>query len=207
MEKAKEQTYKKQERSLSDDVRKVVGTSFINHNTRLNLGLSLREYVLLDFIYSWHQKNRTPITFGDVFITTGLRPRYIQGTYAKLGAKGLLFKDKDGKVKTTDKWNDFFNSDKLFIELWKLLKTGNKQVAIKSFKKCLRVDTYENIKKGLEKYLEFLSKTDIFPKHLSTFLNYKNKEWLTEHDASMYQKKTNYTPEVKVTTGPKSAFD
>lgn len=208
MEKAKEGIYKKQERNFSDDVRLVIGTSFINHKVRLYLGLSLREYVLLDFIHNWHEKKKDQITFGDIFKHTGLRPRYIQGIYAKMGAKGLLFKDTDGKVKTTIRWSEAFNSSELILELWKLLNTGNKQKATSALKKALRVDTFENIKKGLEAYLEFLSKTDQFPQHLSTFLNAKNKAWNTEWDASMYQKKTGAPmQEQKVVTGPRSAFD
>lgn len=117
--------------------------------------------------------------------------------------------DVDGKVKTTKKWNDKFNPDLLFEDLWKMLKTGNKQTARTQFKKCLKVDTFENIKNGLQNYLDFLKEVEwMGPQHLATFLNPKKKEWQTQFDASIYKNKPKgQLPTPKVMTGPKSAFD
>ncbi len=191
---------------IQGDIRVVVGSTTIQHALRAKLKLSMVEYVLLDFIHQWHLKKKEPITFGDYWRATGIKSRMLSSKFARLKERGFLFKDPaDGKVKTTDKWNENFNSSEQFETLWKLLNVGNKQVAKTTFVKALKVDSYENIKEGLEKYLAFLKLTDQFPKHLASFLNPKNKDWTTERDAGIYKKKEPlYTPKPIVTTGPKS---
>jgi hypothetical protein len=194
---------------LQGDIRVVVGSTTIQHNLRAKLKLSMTEYVLLDFIHQWHLKKKEPITFGDYWRATGVKSRLLSVKFQRLKDKGMLFKDDtDGKVKTTDLWNSNFNSSEQFETLWKLLNVGNKQVAKKSFSLAMKVDSYENIKLGLEKYLAFLKLTDQFPKHLSSFLNPKNKDWTTERDAGIYAKKKEplFTPKPQVSTGPKSKF-
>lgn len=209
MEPAVEKTYRKQERDKTD-IQYITGTSVIIHKVRVELGLTMREYVILDFIHTWHSTKKSKITFGDIWKGTGVRIRMVENLYQRLKAKDLLFMDVDGKVKTTKNWNDKFNPDLLFEELWPMIKTGNKQVAKTQFKKCLKVDTFENIKNGLQNYIDFLKQVEwMAPQHLSTFLNPKKKEWQTLFDASIYQNKpknqTRAAP--KITTGPRSAFD
>jgi len=193
---------------LQGDIRVVAGTTTILHQLRAKLKISMVEYVLLDFIYQWHQKNPKPIEYGDYWRACGVKGRMVSKKFARLKEKGLLFKDMDGKVKTTLLWDSNFNASDQFESLWKLLNTGNKQIAKTAFAKALKVDSFENIKKGLEEYIKFVTETDQFKKHLSSFLNPKNKDWTTQRDASIYVKKkevvnfNNQQP--KVTTGPQS---
>lgn len=189
---------------LQGDIRVVAGTTTILHQLRAKLRLSMTEYVLLDFIHKWHQEKKTPITYGDYWRATGVKARMLEKKFQRLKDKGMLFKDVDGKVKTTELWNVNFNATEEFESLWKLLNTGNKQVAKNQFAKCLKVDSFENIKKGLEAYIKFVNETDQFKKHLSSFLNPKHKEWTTERDASVYQKKNVVNQKPQVTTGPQS---
>ncbi len=197
---------------LQGDIRVIVGTTTIMHRLRAELKLTMCEYVLLDFIHQWHSnpKNKqNPITFGDYFRATGVKARLINKKFARLKDKGMLFKDvADGKVKTTDKWNSNFNSSEQFETLWKMLNTGTKNVAKTQFAKCLKVDNFENIKAGLIKYLAYVDKIDwMSPKHLSSFLNPKNKEWTGEFDPSIYKKKEPlFTKSVQAVTGPQSKF-
>lgn len=181
--------------------------TIILHKIRVDLGLSLREYVLLDFIYNWHfvVKNKKPITFGDYLKETGIRQLSISRMFQKLKEKGLLFKDADGKVKTTNKWNDNFNIPD-FDNIWKLHPVGNKQKALFAFSKAIKVDTVENIISGIDKYKIFLEKSDQFPQHLSTFLNYKLKWWQSDFDISKL-KTQQQDNKMIITTGPKSKFD
>jgi len=188
---------------LQGDIRVIVGSTTILHKLRAELKITMVEYVLLDFINQWHLKKKEPITFGDYWRSTGVKSRMLTKKFARLKEKGLLFKDIDGKVKTTDKWNSNFNDSEQFETLWKLLNVGNKQVAKTTFAKALKVDSYENIKLGLEKYVKFVTETDQFRKHLASFLNPKNKDWTTERDSNIYKKKE-IIKEQKPTTGPQS---
>lgn len=202
---SKDKVYRKVERN-ADNHKHVKGSTTIIHKIRVELGLTLREYVLLDFICQWHSKKNKSITYGDFWEATGVYPRFIDGIFQRLKEKGLLFKDTDGMVKTTPLWNDNFNSSELFEELWKMSKVGNKQKAKSAFDKALKVDSYDNIKAGFLKYKEFLKQTEQFEQHLSTFLSAKNKEWTTEFDASNYKKKTTASDTPKVSTGPQSKW-
>lgn len=188
---------------IQGDIRVVAGNTTIQHSLRVKLKITMVEYVLLDFIHQWHLKKKEPITFGDYWIACGVKSRLLSAKFKRLKDKELLFKDVDGRVKTTDKWNSNFNSSEQFETLWKLLNVGNKQVAKKSFSLALKVDSFENIKKGLEDYIKFVNETDQFRKHLASFLNPKNKEWTTERDANIY-KKREPVKEHKATTGPQS---
>lgn len=206
MKEAKDGVYRKAERS-QEDIKDVKGISVINHQIRLSLGLSLREYVLLDFICAWHKTNKEPITYRLYWTHTGIVPRMIVPMFQKMKAKGLLFKDLDGKVKTTALWNEFFNSNGPFEKIWAMHRVGNKQKAKVAFLKALKVDTAENIEKGVVRYIEYVKVTDQFPAHLSTFLNHKNKMWQDEMDPSKYEKKKPaFQQPVKAVTGPKSAL-
>lgn len=184
----------------------VTGVTFINHKIRIELNLTPREYIMLDFIRNWHLTNKKPIRFDDCWINTGIINRNLTKSFAVLKAKGLLFLDeKDGKVKTTNLFNCKFDDvNLLFEELWKLHHVGTKQIAKACLLKTLKVDTFENIKKGLLKYIEFIKETDQFPMHLSTFLYHKNKIWQEERDASIYKKKDAVAPVIQ--TGPASAY-
>ncbi len=202
---SKDKVYKKVERNM-DNKSKVTGTTIIQHTIRISLGLTLREYVLLDFIFQWHESNKAPITFADYFIGTGIYPQFIGRMFGKLKEKELLFKDTDGKVKTTKKWNDNFDRSSQFEELWKLMNTGTKSKAREAFKKAVKVDSFDNIKAGLIVYKNYKEEANSFPAHLSSFLNPKLKIWQETPNADPYKKKMTQpqffpTPQ---TTGPKS---
>lgn len=200
---SKDKVYRKVERS-EENIQKVTGTTSVNHKIRVRLGLSLREYVLLDFLTKWHFKNKEAVTYGDIWKATGIYIRFVDRMYQRLKGKGLLFKDVDGKVKTTELWNGSFSNSEDFEELWKIMHTGTKNVAKSAFDKAVKVDSFENIKNGLVEYVKFKEEIGQFPVHLSTFLNYKNKIWEGPFDKSPYIKKDKTFDQPKVQTGPKS---
>ncbi len=183
----------------------VTGTTLINHKIRLKLGLTLREYVVCDFIHSYIYETKKARTFGEWFKGTGFYPRMIHLTYERLLNKGVLFKDTDGMVKTTVMWNKHFPNDREnFNQIWRLHNVGNKQQAQKVFIASCKVDTFENILKGTERYVEWLKESDQFPMHTSTFLNPNYKRWNDERDISKYKKKIEVL--VVPDTNPKSAW-
>lgn len=205
MKPSKDKVYRKVERN-KENWYYVKGATTIKHKLRVELQLTLREYVVMDFIFTWHQNNKAPISYGDFWIGTGIYERHLDKTFQRLKEKGLLFKDTDGKVKTTEKWNSQFDSSAYFEELWKLMSTGTKSVAKQAFQKAIKVDTFENIKSGLIKYLEYVAQIDwMSPQHLSTFLNHKLKRWEGPFNADPYKKKVSSSQQKpKVSTGPKS---
>ncbi len=181
--------------------------TIINHSIRNKLGLTLREYVVLDILRNWFLKEKKPITFNE-YKKMYLTAVSVHVTYVKLLSKGFLFKDVDGKIKPTEKWNiNFADNTDEFEELWELHKIGNKQKAKSAFFNAIKVDSFDNIKKGLVAYIEFRNQTDQFPIHLSSFLNHKNKEWQTERDLTIYKKKEVLQPQTQINTSPKSAWD
>lgn len=185
----------------------VTGITLINHKVRIELGLTLREYVVCDFIHSYIFDTKKPRTFGEWFKGTGYYPRMIHLTYGRLLNKGVLFKDADGMVKTTETWNKYFPNDfENFKQIWKVHNVGNKQKAQKAFISACKVDTFENILKGLKDYCQWLKESEQYPMHTATFLNSSNKEWTTERDLKLYKKKEAIVP-AQLNTGPKSAFD
>lgn len=201
---SKQKKYRVIERDKNNQ-RFVKGTTFIDHKIRIDLGLTLREYVVCSFIHSFIFNHKQPRTFGQWFISTGFYPRQIHLTYERLLNKGVLFKDADGLVKTTEIWNKRFpNDSENFSEMWKLHSYGNKQIARKAFIAACKVDTFENIMEGLKQYIKWREETEQYPKHLSTFLNAKNKEWTTERNLDIYKKKEE-TP-IKPDPNPKSAW-
>ena len=172
-------------------------TTVINHSIRIKLGLSLLEYTTLDMI----RESKTPITFGQYKKLIATEPQIIHDAYGQLLSKGFILNGK-----TTDKWNSHFaDNDDLLSELWVLHNVGNKQKAKDALIQALKVDTFDNIKKGLISYKEFRQQTEQHPLHLSSFLNHKNKEWQTQRDVSLYKKKEVVAESVN--TGPKSVWD
>jgi hypothetical protein len=176
----------------------------IIHKIRIKLNLSVNEYTILDFIKNWHEKNNSIIKYEDFNKYLGFSIEEVNILYQSLKLKELLFKDIDSKVKTTNLWNIHFDTNKHYEELWKLHNVGNKQKGKQAFEKAITVDAFDNIKKGLVSYISFLKETEQFPVHLSSFLNYKNKDWQTERDLAVYKKKQ--VTEPIINTGPKSAF-
>lgn len=203
MEESKDQVYRKVERTV-ENIRTITGSTLIRHKLRVELRLSLREYCLLDFMYQWCKNHTEPITYGDYWRGTGILERAIDRLFQKLKAKGLLFKDVDGRVKPTDLWTKNFDTSEQFEELWKILKTGTKNIARTTFTKAMKVDSFENIRDGLIKYMAYKKETDQYPVHLATFLNPKNKIWEGPFNADPYKKNVTNNSQKKNTTGPQS---
>lgn len=111
-----------------------------------------------------------------------------------------LLKDKD-KDKNKDKDNlekgirekPLSEEETLFDEFWKLYipvkckdgrytEKGSKKEAFKSFCKALKVDSYENIKNGLERYLKMKAESNSMTANVSTFLN--QERWKDDYEQS-----------------------
>jgi len=209
MKLSKDRVYRKIERSMDNKIY-VKGTTLIDHRIRVEFGLTLREYVLLDFLYNWHSKSNKKVTYADIWIHTGLinRKPIVDRMFQRLKEKALLWQDHNdmNKVKVTERWERRFNTTQFFKELWKLMNTGVKKKAEMAVKNAVKVSSEEDIKNGLIKYLDYLSKTNQYPCHLSTFLSARNKMWEGNFDATPYIHPSKVKKEQPVNAGPQSKW-
>ena len=94
----------------------------------------------------------------------------------------LQVEDKDID-KESDKDKDIINKFESFWSLYTPIKTsdgfvakGNKQLALKSFKKAMKGASYEKIIRGLKEYLTFCRENNRYTKQASTWLNQRGWE-------------------------------
>ena len=157
------------------------GVSVILHKTRIALGLTLEEYVLLDFIYEWNNKNATASpSFKDYFVATGIIRDDINIMFKKLHACGFLTMDSaKRRVTTTNAWNKYFDTPDSFERFWARHPQGNKATALNRFKTVvgkMKQDPNKLFGK-LELYLANCATLDRFSKGLDVWLNPAKRHW------------------------------
>lgn len=161
-----------------DDRNLISGTSVINHRIRINLKLSLEEYVLMDFIHSWNQKNTAPITFGDYFKATGfLSLEGIEEKFSRMKTMELLWwDDKKKRVDVCQEWKNAFKTDALVKELWSIHPKGNLQTAKERLPKVLLKIQIEMLIPKLKAYIAS-EPDEQYRKGLDVWLNPKKEHW------------------------------
>ena len=154
------------------------GISVINHKKRIELSLTIEEYVFLDFIWSTNKKQQTPIAFIQYLKFLGMLPVEVKLLFAKMKEKNLLVWDeKKKRVDIYTKWKDAFNTNNQFDELWKIHPKGNKNISRERLSKVLDKIPFDELTTRLKKYLADCKNTQRFEKDLATWLNPKNEHW------------------------------
>jgi len=156
----------------------ISGYSTINHAVRVQLQLSLEEYVLMDFIFQENQKRTTSIRFDDYFKATGFINENIKELFSLMKDRGLLVLDtKYNRPDVFDEWKAIFSSSDLFAQLWKIHAKGNQPTAKERLPKALKMITFELLKEKLKRYVAACNANQTFKKGLDVWLNPQKEHW------------------------------
>lgn len=164
------------------DVSGITGSTIINHRDRVSKGLSCDEYVMIDAINFYMEKNNLKTfdsrKFDQIRKLTGFEKDKIIELGKILKRREFLIDSGDKKYKINGKlWNDE-EIIKGFEKLWKLYgKVGNRRNAESMYKKAVKIEGHEYLLVKVRIYKKFLAHSDQFPLHFSTFLNPKNKRY------------------------------
>jgi len=150
--------------------------STINHAVRLQLNLSLCEYVILEFVFTMNKKQTTPITFAQYLKEIGLNKNEVTELIPIMKQKELLVWD-GRRMDVYDHWKAKFNTNEHFDELWKIHAKGNKNIARERLSKVIKLIPFDELKVKLKRYLDDCRKSQRFEKDLATWLNPKNEHW------------------------------
>ncbi len=157
----------------------VKGKTIINHSIRLQLKLTLEEYVLLDFIYTWNQNEKAPATFRNFYTHTGIIQADVKHFLGRMKEKGLIIWDaKNKRVEAYSEWVNAFSSDGLLDILWKIHAKGSKASARERLPKVLKKISFEELKQKYQAYIDSCAGREYqFIKGLDVFLNPKKEHW------------------------------
>lgn len=157
---------------------KVIGRSTIDHRIRLDMKLSLEEYVLLDFIHLHNETKAGTIFFPEYYKETGFIKDDIQPLFRILKERGyLVFNTVQNRVDVCQQWKDIFSSAGLIDKLWRIHPKGNKPTAKKRLPLVLKMITMEELIIKLKAYVKHCDANGTFKKGLDVWLNSAKQHW------------------------------
>jgi len=192
------------------------GSSTVNHRIRAMLGLTIDEYVVMQYFYKHITLNKQTTKIECIkencWKDLGMRIDELQKIYFNLRDKEMLCKSIDNGAEVfffSDKWLHHFQTDLEFEEFWKIYHVGNKQDAKMNYQKARKEISKELLLKKAIEYLNPLTAlTDDWkpsPMHTCRWLNPTKKHWedapfistnttkqnqnSEEYDGSFYKKK------------------
>lgn len=114
----------------------------------------------------------------------------------KEGQKKDRRKIEEGQKKANNNVNNENNEiiEKQFKEFWESYKSihtskGNKKNSQELFEKALKKESFENIIQGLQKYMDYCHKNNIYTKSVESWL--RNKQWANEYENNSSESNTN----------------
>ena len=179
---------------------KVRGISVIKHRIRLELNLSLEEYVVMDFIFNHNTSKSSTITFGDCYKETGLIYADAKELISGLKTKGCLILDATkNRIDVCPDWYAHFSTGGQFEEIWRMHMSGNKATAKSRLARVLKKISYDDLKKKLSLYLKACDESQSFKKNLDTWLNPDKEHWndIVQKRAQIGQTTQSTTTEIK----------
>ncbi len=159
-------------------LRKPTGSSIIDHGIRYKLKLSVEEYILCDLIYQFNKRYKVgAIINKKYFSIIGFMPDDVIRIGTQLRIKGFIITDaKKKRPATTKLWDDNFNDDIQFDEMWEVHPKGNKAEAREAFIKSVAMVPYNLLLERLMEYI--ISQPNLeFRLKLSNWLDPKKKHW------------------------------
>jgi len=153
----------------------ITGQTLINHSIRVRLKLSLQEYSLLDFLFTWFKSNTNSPSVKDYWIGIGCDPaeEQVKLLLSKLVQKGFLTLDHN----TTELWEKEFvkDSSATFDVLYKMHQKGNKKTARERFNKVVKKVPFAELESKLKAYIA--SNEFQYLKGLDVWLNPAKEHW------------------------------
>lgn len=158
----------------------IKGITTINQRIRVQLRLSMEEYVMMDFIYNWNLNNNEPPKLKHYFQATGYIAEDIQFLFKTMREKKLLI--PHGKIEkhcdVCSNWHAIFSTNKDQVEeLWQILKKGNKPTVIQRLPKVLKTVPFDELKAKLIAYVKDCDNSQAFKKGLDVWLNPEKQHW------------------------------
>lgn len=147
-------------------------TTIIHHRIRTELGLTLQEYVIMDYIHQKMDKEEE-ISSDTAYREIGVSKTNFDVTFQSLEMKGFIT-----GTKPTDIWLKHFDYDAQFNELWTIHPKGTKKIAKKRWDKLKGKVDFEMLKAWLIKYRASKPPEKIcFLNGLDVILVPENKRW------------------------------
>lgn len=165
-----------------DNVPFIRGSTTINHLIRMKNELTLAQYVILDFIISYRESStkNEPITFGKIWVMTGIIHTEAQVVLKELMLKNLISVDENKHIQVAESYKRQFQNNGNFDEFWKIEPKGNKAAAMRAYEKLIRKYPHDKICSKYKDYLEFCNKSGRYKLDTSTWLHPKNGNMETE---------------------------
>lgn len=173
----------------------VKGATMINHRLRLQLNISLVEYIMLDFVYNFSTKYpKIAFTDEDIFKETGYHfDSKAQQIFKILREQGLIeiVAGQTMIYRTTEVWNKLFDVDAEFLEFWNDIykKHGNKVDAREKYMQCRKLIDKETLHKKAIEYISIREDFPAFTKAAEVWLNPKKRNWENEYNIQPIAKK------------------
>lgn len=110
----------------------IMGSSTINHASRVELGLNCSEYVLMDYVYRCVMRKRE-VDVLETYLQTGFDRKQQEVLLAHLVEKGFIYPKNVSPPELTDRWSSAFaDIEREFEELFwrkddKVFFTGSKK--------------------------------------------------------------------------------
>lgn len=179
----------------------VRGKTIIDHRVRIQLELSLMEYILIDFIFNFYQAHPCVMfTEADIWKATGYHfDHRTKQILAELRARGMI------QIVSSDSyyylpgvaWQKKFNADASFDEFWELWqKVGSKQKAKEAYRKALKIIDQETLFVKAKEYIDFRMKQ--FGYHTTHAASYLNGQQWNDKLGEKSKQNTNDVPKQKI---------
>lgn len=174
-----------------DNIPFIRGSTTINHLIRMKNKLSMEEYAILDFIMTYREssKKNEPITFGRIWVATGIMHDKAQEIIKELVKRELIIVDNERRMNVSKSYTVQFQNKGDFEEFWKIGPKGNKAGAMRAYEKLIRQYPHDKICSKYKEYLEFCDRSGRFKLDTSTWLHPKNGNMETEWIENKEQKK------------------
>ena len=182
----------------------IIGSTTINHETRVRLGLNCSEYCLLDHLSRKEEKGDQADTL-TTFINTGFTVKETQILFGALVIKGFVRIDGN-KYILTDKWAEAFpDMDKEFDNnFWRVDRkvswTGTRRKALEYYVKLRKRYSSEFLMTQRNDYFNFLeiqkklTKFDQQKMMCQVFLNPANERFLEDYKRYIIDIRNKYEP-------------
>lgn len=147
----------------------IIGSTTINHEARVRLGLNCSEYCLLDFLYR-KQLNKEQSDTTSAYISTGFSESEVIAIFKGLIVKSFIY-ISNGKYELTKKWQEgFANLENEFEEFFwkekvtdsngkitdKVAWTGTKKKAIDYYIRLRKQYSKDFLVSQRDRYFEYL---------------------------------------------------
>ncbi len=148
-------------------------STLIDHTIRRLLGITVDEYVIMDYLSSI----KKIATYKDYLDDLGFEREQALLRLKALKERGLIVRSDEGLLLPTKLWKDAFKVDDRIDEIWPLHPAGTKAICRKRLPYVLKKISLGELQKKLSTYLDWCKANDVYSKNLDTWLNPKSEHW------------------------------